>query len=185
MIGMGEIIDLDTNDATLVERLASITFEAFRENAPDWIPTLDLARDQVNAAGSLGRMGRVAIEEGRAAGWIGLIKGKHVWEIHPIAIAIENQYQGLGRALVEDAARLATTDGALTLFAGTSDEVGTTNLFEVDLYANPAASIGNIQANGRNPFEFWQNAGFTVVGLMPDAEGIGKPAIQLARRLHR
>jgi aminoglycoside 6'-N-acetyltransferase I len=180
---MSEIIDLDTEDSILVEHLANITFEAFKENAPDWVPTIDLARNQVIAAGSRGKLGRVIMEQGEAAGWIGLIKGKRVWEIHPIAIAIQSQYCGLGHLLVEDVARIAKSAGALTLFAGTSDEVGTTNLFGVDLYVDPGQAIVNIKATGRNPFEFWENAGFTVVGLMPDAEGVGKPAIQLARRL--
>lgn len=180
---MAKIIDLDTTDTALVERLATVTFEAFKENAPDWVPTVDLARNQVTAATSQGRLGRVVIEGGEVVGWVGSITGKRVWEIHPLAIAIEHQYKGFGHILVEDVARIAKAAGALTLLAGTSDEVGTTNLFGVDLYADPARSIAKIQATGRNPFKFWQNAGFTVVGLLPDAEGIGKPAIQLARRL--
>ena len=180
---MSEIIDLSTADSDLVEHLANITSEAFKENSPDWVPTIELARSQVTAATALGRLGRVVMEQGDAAGWIGLIKGKRVWEIHPLAIAIEHQYKGFGHLLVEDVARLAKAAGAVTLFASTSDEVGTTNLFGVDLYADPAGSIRNIQATGRNPFKFWQNAGFTVVGLLPDAEGVGKPSIQLARRL--
>ncbi len=180
---MSDIIDLDANDSALVERLAIITFEAFKENAPDWIPTIELARKQVLSAGSRGRLGRVIIEDGQAAGWIGMIKGEHVWEIHPISVAVERQYRGLGRLLVEDAACIAKSAGALTLYAGTSDEVGTTNLFGVDLYDDPASSISNIQAVGRNPYKFWVRAGFSLVGLLPDAEGAGKPAIQLARRL--
>ena len=180
---MNQIVDLDTTDASLVTRLADLTFEAFKENAPEWLPTVDLARKQVTSATSAGRLGRVVLEQYEVAGWIGIIKGKRVWEIHPIAIAIEHQYKGLGHLLVEDVARIAKEAGALTLFAGTSDEVGTTNLFGADLYADPASFIKGIEATGRNPFKFWQNAGFTVVGLMPDAEGIGKPAIHLARRL--
>lgn len=180
---MSEIVDLDTNDSELVEQLAKITFEAFKENSPDWVPEIGLARNQVLDAGSPGRLGRVVMADGRVAGWVGLIKGKRVWEIHPIAVAIEHQFKGLGHLLVEDVASIAKRAGALTLYAGTSDEVGTTNLFGVDLYIDPANSISNIQATGRNPFKFWQNAGFTVVGLMPDAEGVGKPGIELARRL--
>ena len=180
---MGEIIDLDTSDGSVVERLAEITYEAFQENAPDWVPNLDLARKQVISATSPGRFGRVILENGKVVGWIGVISGKRVWEIHPIAIDIKHQYKGLGHQLVEDVARLAKAAGALTLFAGTSDEVGTTNLFGVDLYDDPPGAIKNIEATGRNPFKFWQNAGFTIVGVLPDAEGIGKPAIHLARRL--
>ena len=183
MVDMSEIIDLDTTDSLLVERLASVTYEAFKENAPDWVPTIDLARSQVISATSPGRQGRVIIEQDEAAGWIGIIKGERVWEIHPIAIAIDQQYKGFGHLLVEDVASLAKAAGALTLFASTSDEVGTTNLFGADLYADPASYIRDIRATGRNPFEFWRNAGFTVVGVLPDAEGMGKPAIHLARSL--
>jgi aminoglycoside 6'-N-acetyltransferase I len=180
---MSEIIDLDTHDADLVERLTRITFEAFKENAPDWIPTIDLARNQVIAAGRRGRLGRVLMQQDQAIGWIGVIKGQNVWEIHPIAVAIEHQYSGVGHLLVEDIARVAKEAGALTLFAGTSDEVGTTNLFGVDLYSNPVDALKTLEAVERNPFKFWENVGFTVVGLMPDAEGLGKPGIHLARRL--
>ena len=173
----------DTSNQLMVERLAEITFAAFKENAPEWLPTLDLARQQITSAASLGRLGRVILAQDQIAGWVGIVKGRRIWEIHPIAIAIDQQYQGLGHILVEDVARLAKTAGALTLFASTSDEVGTTNLFGQNIYADPASAIKGIRATGRNPFEFWQHAGFTVVGLMPDAEGIGKPAIHLARRL--
>ena len=92
-------------------------------------------------------------------------------------------HEQLSRSVEALDIRLGERAGALTLFAGTSDEVGTTNLFGVDLYADPASAIKNLRATRRNPFEFWQNAGFTVVGLMPDAEGEGKPGIHMARRL--
>jgi aminoglycoside 6'-N-acetyltransferase I len=181
---MSQIIDLDITDSPTVERLSAITFEAFQENAPEWLPTLEQARKQVIGADSAGRLGRVFLIDGQPAGWIGVIKRRHLWEIHPIAVALEHQYNGCGHRLVEDVAAIAKRAGVLTLLAGTSDEVGTTNLFAADLYADPATSIRNIHAIGRSPYRFWENAGFTVVGLIPDAEGRGKPAIQLARRLH-
>lgn len=178
-----QITDLDITDAALVDHLAAITFQAFKENAPDWIPTMALAKAQVLAAGSTGRLGRVLSQDNNPMGWIGLIKGARVWEIHPIAVSTDQQYQGLGHLLVEDVAAIAKTAGALTLYASTSDEVGTTNLFGIDLYADPAGAIRTIEATGRNPYKFWEKAGFTLVGLLPDAEGLGKPALQLARRL--
>lgn len=178
-----EITDLDLSDVALVDRLASVTFAAFREGSPEWLPTLDRARDQVCAAKESGRLGRVLKQDGQAMGWIGLIKGRRVWEIHPLAIATNAQGRGYGRRLVEDAAAIATSAGALTLYAGASDETGTTNLFGADLYADPAGSIQTLQASRPSAFRFWQSVGFTVVGLMPDAEGRGKPGIELARRL--
>jgi aminoglycoside 6'-N-acetyltransferase I len=32
---------------------------------------------------------------------------------------------------------------------------------------------------------FWQRVGYTVVGVIPDAEGPGKPTILLAKRTER
>jgi aminoglycoside 6'-N-acetyltransferase I len=180
---MIEIVDLDTRDSAVIEQLAILTFEAFKENMPDWVPTIDLARDKVLEASGNQKHARVLKLHDEVVGWFGLTKRQYLWEIHPIAVAIEHQYQGFGRMLVEDAARIAKDAGALTLFAGTSDEVGTTNLFGADIYSNPSDSIRNLKATRRSPFEFWEHAGFTVVGLMPDEEGVGKPGIHLARRL--
>jgi aminoglycoside 6'-N-acetyltransferase I len=34
-----------------------------------------------------------------------------------------------------------------------------------------------------HPYEFYQKMGFAIVGVMPDANGIGKPDIYMAKRL--
>ena len=34
-----------------------------------------------------------------------------------------------------------------------------------------------------HPFEFYQKLGFVIVGVMPDANGLGKPDIFMAKRL--
>ena len=180
---MRQIVELNPADSATIDRLARISYEAFKENAPDWIPTVALARAQVCRATQQPHLSYVALQDGKAMGWIGLIPGKHVWEIHPLAVALSAQYQGIGQQLVEHAASIARAQGALTLFASTGDEVGTTNLYGQDLYSDPAGAIANLQATGRNPFKFWQKAGFRIVGLLPDAEGRGRPSIHLARRL--
>ncbi len=90
---------------------------------------------------------------------------------------------GYGRVLIEDIERHAREQGVLTLWAGTSDEMGLTNLADVDLYADPAGAISDIASIKPHAWEFWASVGFTVVGLMPDAEGRGKPSIVLAKRV--
>ena len=182
---MPTIVDLASADEQSIEALAKLTYEAFQENAPDWLPTLESAREKLAEALAPGRHARVILEGPKPVGWIGVITGRHVWEIHPIAVAPDAQYKGYGQQLVAHVEELARSNGALTLFAGTSDEVGTTNLFVQDIYSDPVGAIANIEATGRNPFEFWLRAGFTIVGLMPDEEGPGKPGIHLAKRIDR
>ncbi|MGI9272773.1 MAG: GNAT family N-acetyltransferase [Woeseiaceae bacterium] len=180
---MHKIIELDTTNAGLVDRLAAITHNAFTLHSPEWVPSLELAREEVLAAGTTGRFGRVCLDGETVVGWIGIIKGDHVWEIHPIAVHMDQHRRGVGRLLVEEVAAIAKKSGALTLFAGISDETGNTNLFGTDLYNDPIAAMQDIESFATSPLPFWQNLGFTVVGLMPDEEGKGKPGIHLARRL--
>src|SRR6476661_2634127 len=42
------------------------------------------------------------------------------------------------------------------------------------------AKIRNLRGH---PYEFYQKMGFAIVGVMPDANGIGKPDIFMAKRL--
>ncbi len=118
-------------------------------------------------------------------GWIAAIPLNHgrIWEIHPLVVSVAEQGQGYGRALVMEIERLAQQKGVLGLSVGTSDETGATTLYGVDLYQNPLAALSHIQSHQAHPYEFWIKIGFTVVGVMPDAEGRGKPGIHLVKRV--
>jgi aminoglycoside 6'-N-acetyltransferase I len=86
---------------------------------------------------------------------------------------------------VEDVERLAKISGILTLFAGTGDETGRTSLSAVDLYEDPLSALATISCEGPHAYKFWLGVGFHVVGVMPDAEGIGMHGIHLAKSLVR
>ena len=62
--------------------------------------------------------------------------------------------------------------------AGTT--LANTNLFD-DLYSK----IKNIRNLERHPYEFYQKIGYQIVGVIPDANGLGKPDIWLAKSLVR
>ncbi len=118
-------------------------------------------------------------------GWIAAIPLHHgrIWEIHPLVVTVGAQGKGYGRSLVTEIERLAQQQGVLGLSAGTSDETGATTLYGVDLYQNPLAALAHLQSHQTHPYAFWLKMGFTVVGVMPDAEGRGKPGIHLAKRI--
>jgi aminoglycoside 6'-N-acetyltransferase I len=41
----------------------------------------------------------------------------------------------------------------------------------------------NLYRAGTHPYEFYQKIGYKIVGVIPDANGLGKPDIWMAKRL--
>jgi len=107
----------------------------------------------------------------------------HVWEIHPLVVEAQHRRQGVGRALVRDLENIVRAKGAITLWVGTDDENHETSLSIVDLYADIPGAIRDVRNLREHPYEFWVRLGFKIVGVMPDANGLGKPDIFLAKRV--
>ncbi|HEX3476598.1 MAG TPA: GNAT family N-acetyltransferase [Kofleriaceae bacterium] len=182
--GSTALVDLGSLDADAREQLARLTLPAAREHAPDWLPDLDAAREEVASALAPGKVARVALDGGVAVGWVaaGHAWGC-IWDLHPLIVAIEHQRRGHGRRLVREIERLAAAAGARTMTLGTSDLTGATSLAGVDLYDDTFARLATVEARRPHPVEFWRRIGYQIVGVIPDAEGPGKPSITLARRL--
>ncbi len=89
----------------------------------------------------------------------------------------------MGRALVTDLEEHVRLQGGLTLWVGTDDETNQTTLGGVDLYPNVCEHIAKIRNIRRHPYEFYQKVGFVLVGVVPDANGFGKPDILMAKRV--
>jgi len=109
--------------------------------------------------------------------------GGRVWELHPLVVSGSHRRRGIGRALVEDLERLVAARGALTLWAGSDDENNETTLSGRDLYPDIPESIRTIRNLGDHPYEFYLRLGFRIAGVLPDANGRGKPDIFLAKRV--
>jgi aminoglycoside 6'-N-acetyltransferase I len=180
------LADLTPESADLNEGAAILLRAAFHTWNGAWAD-LESARETVRESLVPDRISRVAIHpvEG-VVGWIAGMPsyGGAVWELHPLAVAELRRRQGLGRALVEDLERLARQRGGITLWLGSDDELGETSVGGVDLYDDiPGAIRGFRPLRGRHPAEFYFRLGFRIVGLMPDANGHGKPDIFFAKRL--
>lgn len=180
------IVDLGPDDEELINQVAAILVEAFKENWPEAWPDFGSALDEVRESFQPDRISRVALnEDGTASGWIGGISeyDGNVWELHPLAISPEHQGRGIGSALVADLEEQVRQRGGLTIRLGSDDESYQTSLSGVDLYTNLWELIATIRNLHRHPYEFYQKLGYTIVGVMPDANGYGRPDIIMAKRV--
>lgn len=181
------IIDLRPEHERLIEQCAALLVKAFQENWPNAWPTLDDAREEVHEFFAPDRIIRVALAADETAlGWIGGVENYdgRVWELHPLAVTPAQQGRGIGRALVTDLEAQVAARGGLALWLGTDDENNLTSLGGVDLYPDPLAHLAKLNNLRRHPFEFYQKLGFVITGVVPDANGVGKPDIHMAKRVN-
>jgi aminoglycoside 6'-N-acetyltransferase I len=108
-----------------------------------------------------------------------------VWELHPLVVRSERQGEGIGRALVQDLEALVRERGAQTLWLGTDDEDDMTTLAGVNLYDDLPGHMARIRNLKGHPYEFYLKCGFVIAGVVPDANGPGKPDILMAKRVAR
>lgn len=180
------IITLTGENGPLIQQAAQLLVNAFREHWPDAWPTLEEGLKEVHEMVTSDRICRAAIDDtGNLLGFIGGMPGYdgNVWELHPLAVRPSLQGQGIGRALVADFEEQVRLKGGLTITLGSDDEDGMTSLSHVDLYENLWEKIRDIRNYKNHPFEFYQKLGYVITGVVPDANGRGKPDILMGKRL--
>ena len=181
-----KITSLTLEDESIVRQAAQLLIDAFREHWPDAWPTLEEGFKEVHEMLESERICRVAVDEGgNLLGIIGGIPGYdgNVWELHPLAVQPSEQGRGIGRALVQDFEEQIRAKGGLTITLGSDDDDDMTSLSGVDLYENLWEQIRDIRNYKNHPFVFYQKLGYIITGVVPDANGVGKPDILMAKRI--
>lgn len=182
------IIDLHPSEENLVRAIAEMLFEAFKDRWPNAWPTLESALLEVHESFGEDRISRVAVGDDCAMlGWIGAIRmyDGNVWELHPLAVNRMAQGKGIGCALVEDLEDQVAGRGGITIWVGSDDEYNMTSLGGIDLYPDPLKHLARLRNLSNHPFEFYQKLGFVIAGVLPDANGFGKPDIFMAKRVSK
>ncbi|MFC1997615.1 GNAT family N-acetyltransferase [Chloroflexota bacterium] len=180
------IIDLSLDHPDTIQQAANLLVLGFREHWPEAWPDTDSAYEEIQEALQKDNINRIAIDDdGTVLGWIG---GRseyygNSWELHPLVVHPDHQREGIGQALIADLERIVKARGGITIFLGTDDEDNMTSLANTDLYSNLFEKITEIQNLRGHPYEFYQKLGFTIVGVIPDANGLGKPDIIMAKRV--
>ena len=147
---------------------------------------MDDGIEQVHKSLEPGRISRGAVDvSGRLLGWISGIEAYagHAWELHPLGVHPDFQGQGIGTRLVRDFEQQVLARGAHTVYLGSDDETSHTSLAGVDLYPDVLGNLSKIKSVDHHPFVFYQKLGYTIVGVIPDANGFGKPDILMAKRI--
>ena len=180
------IVDLSPDRDDMIEQTAGLLLRSFRGLSSAW-PDMAAARQEVSQALQPGKVCRVMLDDGGAViGWAGAMPhyNGNVWELHPLVVSESWRNRGCGRALVEDIEAIVSERGALTLWLGSDDETGATSLSGAELYDDIPGAIAGIKNLRGHPYEFYTRVGFRIVGVMPDANGRGKPDIFLAKRVN-
>jgi aminoglycoside 6'-N-acetyltransferase I len=180
-----QIIDFSADREDHILQAAEMLFAGFKEYWPCAWPTMTAALSEVRESFGPGRINRIAVSGDRLLGWVGALRqySGHTWELHPLVVQRDCWRTGIGRSLVTDLENRVRDRGGITIYLGTDDEAGMTTLSNIDLYPDIPRHLANLRNLRDHPFEFYQKLGYVVVGVIPDANGRGKPDILMAKRI--
>ena len=179
------IIDLTADNKEYIRQTADLVYRGFKDYSPAW-PNIKAALKEVRESLKDGRVSRIALDKkGKVLGWIGGISEYHgySWELHPLVVDPEYRRHGIGAILVQDLEQQIKKRGGRNIYIGTDDETGRTSLAGKDLYPDVLKNLMKIKNINGHPYEFYQKVGFTLVGVIPDANAPGKPDIIMAKRV--
>lgn len=177
---------LRADDEARLHAVAAIMVAGFREMAPHAWPTdADALSHLHELFAEDGRISLVAVDgDGQVVGFIGgTPTHEAAMELHPLVVDPATQRRGVGTALVAALEAEARAAGRWTMWLGTDDEAGWTTLGGAEVYPDPLAHAAALADLHGHPFAFYRRLGYAVCGILPDANGFGKPDIFMARRL--
>lgn len=175
------------NMATLGEEQLAQAAQMLHSSLPCGWPTLQDALDEVAERLVPQNTLLAALESGQVLGWGGILEPTYdgkVFELHPLVVHADARGKGVGSAIVAALEAAAKAQGGLTLWLGADDEVngGETSLANADLFDGLPEKLASF-APGTHQSAFYLKSGFKIIGVMPDANGPGKPDIYFGKRL--
>jgi aminoglycoside 6'-N-acetyltransferase I len=176
---------VESADTEFIPQAARILFETFADIAPDSWPDMESAENDVRECLEPGRVVIAAFDGDKLIGWTGARPqyGVTGWELHPIVVDQTYRKKGIGASLLRRLESEVKLIGGITMFLGADDETGRTSLSGKNLYDNLWKEIAGIKNLADHPYEFYMKNGYIIAGVIPDANGIGKPDILMAKRL--
>lgn len=180
-----KITELENEEEMIQRQAAELLISIRLERSPDFRPNLQDSMEAVKESFGPGRISLAVLDGQRLAAWVGARRQSnwYAWELYPLLVNRTYRLRGLGKKLVTTAQQRVLEHGAITLWVTVDDELGATSLWGQDLYPDPLTELQNICNLNHHPYEFFEKLGFVRVGVLPDANGLGKPNIVLAKRV--
>jgi aminoglycoside 6'-N-acetyltransferase I len=172
-----------------IEQAASILHRAFREHWQHAWATLDEAREEIAALHEDDSLLLAAMDDDwNVIGWVGAqdagYDDSRVWELHPLVVDPAQQGKGVGRALVLAIEKEVIARGGSVMTLGSDDVDDMTTLGGADLWSGGLLeALQNIRNLKNHPYTFYEKLGYVITGVLPDANGAGKPDIFMGKRL--
>jgi aminoglycoside 6'-N-acetyltransferase I len=178
-----KIEDLDPDDDGAIEQVAALLVDFAPNQAAAW-EDLESAKDTVDETLDEDSIARIALNDaGNVIGFAAAApQYSHAWELHPVVVARDEQHRGVGRALVTDLEELVAAEGGLTVYLGADDLDEATSLADDELFPGVLDAAAEVQVRKRrHPIGFFLHLGYEVIGVIPDANGPGRPDVWLGR----
>ena len=147
-------------------------------------PKMEDARKTVEQSTKEGGCAFAMVEEGQVLAWGGLIPqyDGRVMELHPLAVTPDRQGQGIGSELLAALENVARALSGKTIMLGCDDERGETSLSGAPLFEGLPQRLAEFTP-GEHVSGFYMKKGYGLIGVVPDANGVGKPDILMGKRL--
>lgn len=173
------IAPFDKTNSTYIEEAARLLADSFPQSYSQ------NSQQQIAKYIEDERIAIMAVDNGHLVGFVGAIPqyGNTGWELHPMMVSKSHQFMGIGTLLIKALEDAVAAHGGITIYLGTDDESDQTSLSQTDLYVDTYQKIEGAINLKKHPFEFYQKLGYKIVGVIPDANGMGKPDIFMAKRV--
>lgn len=180
------IVDLCNEDDGVVEQVATLLMGGvFAHQSHTWTDKTT-ALDEIGESFEANHISRVGFDDsGKLLGWAAgySIYNGYIWQVYPLALTAFNL--DIGHRLLQDFEEQVRAHGGLGILLSIDVELTLPTLHEKDLSTDPWQHIISLQHLDNHRIEFFRQLGFAIVGIIPNAQGRGKPNILLERSVAR
>ncbi len=171
-------------DESINQQMMEMLSDGFSDTGTEAWSTEKECKETLDESLKKENISRIGINNSKVLAWtIGAKVYPVTWELELLVVRRDSKLKGIGRKMLEDFEEQVLKRGGTSVFLGSDDENNRTNLGGIELYPDPMEHAAKIKNLSRHPYEFYEKCGYTITGVIPHANGFGKPDIWMTKRL--